>query len=280
MRVTFDSNTWEKVVAPDEYPNDPKIESFCLVHNAVRAGLISGFICETFATLEAIRKGDRAPYLRKRSEDVVKVNWHRSTRSEQTGGHVMHATIEIGGTSTAHPGLHPVPAKRLQQAIALGFKLIPTSRMGTARPAEIVNEAYRIPLTDQQKADIWGFLQHIADITEAIESRRVGFSVVKELSQRIQARNNLPDQPWFTGLDKPVDSAERRAIDRAFAEWADGDTVAMHIAYGLDAICTEDRGKSTHASVFNSDNRDWLEKTYGVYFLGIDALANCFAQGE
>jgi hypothetical protein len=273
LRVTFDSNVWEKVVAPDEYPDDPNVASLRIVHHAIREGRLSGFICETFATLEAIRKGTRGDYLHRRAEDMVKVTWRDGGRNEQTGNNVVRGTFEIGGASHAHPGLHPLLAQRLQQAFALGFRLIPISRVGTARPPEIDDEAFRIPLTSEQRENIWGFLDHISRITQTIEREGVGFATIESIARRIQQRENLCSIPWYVGLDRPCDAAEKREIDRAFAEWADGDTVAVHIAYQLDVLCTQDRGRSARRSVFNAPHRAWLAQEYGTDIIDIETLA-------
>ena len=58
-----------------------------------------------------------------------------------------------------------------------------------------------------------------------------------------------------------------------FLRWADGDTVATHYAYGNDFLCTEDTGKSSSSLVFNSSNRHWLQKDYGLSLVSISQLA-------
>ena len=272
MRVTFDSNVWEKVVAPDAYRLDPKFEALCAINKAISAGTLKGYISETFATLEAIRKGDRAGFLEKRAEDLVKVTWHRSERI----GHIR-GTVEIGGASSVHPGLSEPLASKLRQARELGFLLIPSSRIGSARPAIIDDEQFRIPLTAEQSADIWAFLDERAAISAAIEARGVGFAKIEQLARSIQQRLGLGEIPWYEGLNRPADATESKKIDKAFAEWADGDTVAGHIACKLDILCTEDQGKGAGQSIFNLSNRQWLSERYGVVFMDINELARVAA---
>jgi hypothetical protein len=63
-------------------------------------------------------------------------------------------------------------------------------------------------------------------------------------------------------------------MERAFNEWADSDSVAVHVAYVLDIFCSDDVGKSNVTnSVLDPTNRAWLTATYGVRFMTFDDLA-------
>ena len=98
-------------------------------------------------------------------------------------------------------------------------------------------------------------------------------AVVKGIGETIVKRLKVT-KPWFEVLDQPKDVHEERAIERAIGEWADGDTVAAHIGYGHDAICTEDMGQSAGApSIFDAANRAWLASAYGVHILNPSELA-------
>jgi hypothetical protein len=76
--------------------------------------------------------------------------------------------------------------------------------------------------------------------------------------------------PWYRALSKAQDGAERREIEKAAREWADGDTVAAHIAYQIDILCTADEGGE---SVFNKENRAWLIQKYGIHIMTLSELA-------
>ena len=68
---------------------------------------------------------------------------------------------------------------------------------------------------------------------------------------------------------------EKEQIEKAFAESADGDAVAAHIAFGNDYLCTEDRAKSAFSpSIFDAGNREWLKTPYRVDILNVQQLAN------
>ena len=82
-----------------------------------------------------------------------------------------------------------------------------------------------------------------------------------------------PADAWYQGLTNAKDIHEERAVERAFSEWADGDSIASHVAHGIDVFCTEDIGRSNASpSVLDAANRAWLEATYGVNFMSFDEL--------
>jgi hypothetical protein len=75
-------------------------------------------------------------------------------------------------------------------------------------------------------------------------------------------------------LNLAQDDHEHKEIQKAVGEWADGDSIAAHIAYGNDFFCTGDEGKSAEGtSILDSDNRKWLEASYGLQFITLRDLA-------
>ena len=75
-------------------------------------------------------------------------------------------------------------------------------------------------------------------------------------------------------LLQPGSAKIKRQVEKAFAEAADGNLVAAHIAFGNDYLCTEDRGASAEApSIFDKKHRAWLEAKYGVRILNAQQLA-------
>jgi hypothetical protein len=75
-----------------------------------------------------------------------------------------------------------------------------------------------------------------------MEAGGVGIARIKAIGQRIKARTNSSG-PWYSALNQAQDDEEHREIQRAVREWADADTVAAHIAYGIDVLCSEDKAK-------------------------------------
>ena len=112
----------------------------------------------------------------------------------------------------------------------------------------------------------------------------------EELSQlslrEFAARLDGPRPDWMTdreltyrvyvyvssfGLNKEKNQIEKAA----FAESADGDFVAAHIAFGNDYLCTDDQGISAAAaSIFDTNNRSWLKSQYGVKIVSAHELAD------
>jgi hypothetical protein len=64
-------------------------------------------------------------------------------------------------------------------------------------------------------------------------------------------------------------------VQRAIAEWADADSVASHIGFGIDIFCSDDKGKSTGGapSILDPTHRAWLTATYGMKFVTLSELA-------
>lgn len=84
-----------------------------------------------------------------------------------------------------------------------------------------------------------------------------------------------PAKAWFEVLDNTKDVHKERAVERAFSEWAYGDAIAAHVAYGLDVFSSADVGNSNATnSVLDPTNRAWLTETYGIKFMSFDDLLN------
>jgi hypothetical protein len=62
VRVTFDSNAWQKVVVPNLARKTSLSDAFADIHEALRTKSIHGFVCETVGTLEAIKRPTRKAY--------------------------------------------------------------------------------------------------------------------------------------------------------------------------------------------------------------------------
>jgi hypothetical protein len=200
MKVTFDSNAWQRVVQPEKFAKDPRNADFVAIHSALQSGHIEGFIVETVATIEAIPKMRRDRYLGSCRPPV----------SVEAIGVEGSLNITIAGHSGDHPGLFPVLADRLQTAYALGMVLIPSPRIGgMPRPLEI-EKAPRIPLTEDQEANIWPLLERNDAIAQEIETRGVGSARLAAIAVRIQQRLGCgPEAAWFDGLDQPQDEDEK-----------------------------------------------------------------------
>ena len=70
------------------------------------------------------------------------------------------------------------------------------------------------------------------------------------------------------GAGSGAQQDEKRKAREAINEWADGEAIAAHVAYGNDLFCTQDEAKGAGSqSVFSSVHRKWLENEYGIVFV-------------
>ena len=62
MKIIFDSNVWQIVTIPDDYPDEPHLADFEKIHQAIIDKRIEPFLSETIFTIEAIRKVERQDF--------------------------------------------------------------------------------------------------------------------------------------------------------------------------------------------------------------------------
>jgi hypothetical protein len=251
MRVTFDSNIWEKVVSPDPSCEPSLQDDYMTVHDALRDSRIHGFICETVGTLEAVKRKGRKQYFGSITPQV------RVDVADQ-GSRNLSLNLSIVPNHDQHPGLPDVLLKKLNIAFALGIRLLRAPRIGLPIPALFLDSGLFADENDipssAARDNRWG------DLVAEIETRGVGSAKVRSLERDLISKD--PE-------------AEDKAFAAAVAEWADGDSVAAHLAYCNGIFCTHDEGRhSKGPSVLDPENRRWLTSAYGVEFATIKSLAS------
>jgi hypothetical protein len=117
MRVTFDTNVWNRMVLPEKWISSPNYDEFVRIKSAIRNGRIRGFISEGFATAESIGKRNRAKY-HVQSVPAVEV-----APAMQSGG-LISMSIEIKPRHDQHPGIGEDFEEELTAALAIGIKLL------------------------------------------------------------------------------------------------------------------------------------------------------------
>lgn len=241
MRVSFDSNAWEKIF-------DPADTDCAVIREAIVTKRIEGFICEAAFRIEAITKIDRAryfdqPHFGSRFEGLV----------ERDGLPYLH--ISFGPKDDHHPGLSSIQAAKLREALRAGIRLMRgLSWMGLPKPPEIRDPSIFVPET-KEAAHIRE--QRQVDAFARIESRGVGKAAFDAAGG------------WNLSTDDPVDQKRFR---KACAEWADGELACAHFGYQNDILCTNDHGRTARSSIFNLQNRVWLTAHFGVAFRTIKEL--------
>jgi hypothetical protein len=72
----------------------------------------------------------------------------------------------------------------------------------------------------------------------------------------------------YNNIKKSGIGISERQYANAVAEWADGESLSAHYAYGCDVFCTNDRGKSAGSgSIFHLNNLPKLKEHFGIVVL-------------
>jgi hypothetical protein len=232
--------------------------SFKKIHEALRNGQIEGRISETIFTLEGIARADRKNLLGGYKSEIKVVE-------EVLPDGQIHVGLSIGPDLAAHPGNNSFLSSHLNDALAVGFKLMHCHRLAGFINPDIQNEYYApTPIPTSDIANTFG------EIGRKIEAAGAGIAWVKAIG----AAHAKSSEHWSQGLAN-APSSEDTAIASAVAEWADGDMVSAHVAYQNHYICTRDAAKAAGTnSVFSSVNRVWLEKDYGVKIISPEQLGS------
>ncbi|MDP4026615.1 DUF2934 domain-containing protein [Methylobacterium sp. NEAU 140] len=262
MKITFDSNAWQKIVVPERFPKHEDNQIFRNIRQAVLDNEIKGYIVETVTTLEAIKRVDRAEYFSSRTSKT------QIDESITPDGR-LKISFKLGPDDSHHPGLMPVLEDRLSEAFKIGFKFLKIPRVGMPGPA-LVRDPQNY--STESSVEMGKRQDKTFAALRVIEPRGVGKTQVDDIGNKISAAHGLSG-PWFENLGKATPQ-EARDIADAVGEWADGDSIAAHIGYENDYFCTEDQGIEAGVSILNAENKLWLEKTYGVRFVTIKELAN------
>lgn len=179
-------------------------------------------------------------------------------------------------------------AEELSEALAIVIKLLTTPYIDLSVPYRLQKNPHIYAEEVFATAD---YNERFGYVVRTIVDRGVGEGALPALAIKFTARLDGPrpaglsdraliygayEYACASGLSK-----EKRQIEKAFAESADGDVVAAHIAFGNDYLCTEDRGGSALSpSIFDAENRAWLKTEYGVEILNVQQLASLLACGR
>lgn len=249
--VTFDSNVWRPLVSPDVFQKSPDAVYYHALSDAIREQRVAAYLAESVFTLEALKRRDRMAFFASYKPDFE--------FSEGTDGDHIRLTVSIGPSSASQVESQPTLDRHFQDALRLGLRLLRVPRLASARNPALNNEHFAPDAgrNAHERAERFG-----ACACE-IEDRGCGIAHVKMLG----LRHAPPGRPWQQGIAKLPDS-EWNAFAKAVAEWADGDAIAAHYAYGNDWFCTHDEGISAGKnSVMSPDNREWLRSDFGIDFV-------------
>jgi hypothetical protein len=220
LRITLDSNVWERI----SQSIDPESRA---IRNAFVEKRAEGLICESAFRIESIPRSQRAAYFSRPLSsihtpgDVVLINGQPHIR-----------IISFGPDDSLHPGLPMIQAERLLLAVDAGLRVMRgMAWLGLPCPQEALDPSSFVEETAVQRNERE---QRQIAVNTAIWDRGVGKAVFDEIG-------------GWQGFHSGTCSEKR--IARACAEWADGELVAAHVAYGNDILCTEDRGVGSGRSI-------------------------------
>ncbi|MDD5460433.1 MAG: hypothetical protein PHG00_02190 [Methylococcales bacterium] len=254
MKVTFDSNVWRWVVAPEDTPVHKDSPIYHEINRLCSNGLIEGYLSGSMFAWEAVTRLKR--------KDVLSKDCGNISLSElEEVGHCLHRRISFGSDPMAHPGTPQKFIYYLEKARGLGFKVMHIPRLGYLSNPN---------LTELDWADYDVLIgKRFADVVEIIESRGCGMAQLQSIGHH-----------YATDLLKAMEIAsasEIKAVANAVAEWADGDSVAIHLAYGNDFFCTKDNAKGAgQHSVMASKNVECLAKMFDLKKVSPEELVCAF----
>lgn len=255
MKITFDSNIWRKVVSPHCFPNDEQISAYRIINQAIREGVIVPYISETIFTLEAIKKTERKSFVKNYRPIHI-------TRPTVSPDGRININMTLGPDISNGPYNSGYLDGHLQDALQLGFKIIRFPRIGMISNPVIEQlppeRTWNMP--EQQ-------LDKLFEIDEFILSLHAGVYAIQQIGFKYNPKE------WFDGIGKAPD-CEDKNIAKAFAEWADGDSVAAHISVGGDYFCTNDIAQTAGVqSILSKHNLEHLYQKYAFKTISPDLLA-------
>ena len=244
MKITFDSNVWRKVASPDNFPKDPLNPDYRKIREAINDGRIKAFLSETIFTLEAINRKDRKQFFKDYKADF------KTEISEGDDGSIK-MSFTMGPNENAHPGLNDFLKEHFSDAVSLGFNIIHLPRIAGITNKEIESLKFKM-----KGEELKTYLDKVFEVGKRIRELKAGDYEIEQLGLKYRADG------WALGLGDAPDS-ENGVIANAVAEWADGDSVASHIAINGDYFCTNDNAKKAGSnSVLSDKNVEILFNEY------------------
>ncbi len=257
LKVTFDSNVWEIVADPSRHQKDPRLSDFMIIRNKIESKEILPYVSETVFTLEGIQRKNRKLFFGTYEAGL-------SIKEAFLGDGSAKLKFTLGPNLNAHPGNNSVLSSCLEEALSIGFKILKGVRVAMIVNPDLKKEYF----SDYPNNDISAYAEKFGELDSKMRKRNCGMAHIEGIGKKhaIDGRN------WLEGLDN-AGADEDGPISKAIAEWADGDSVALHIANKNDFFFTNDKAKSGGSeSVLSSKNLSWLESEYGLQVVDLDGL--------
>lgn len=261
--VTFDTNVFSHIVRPENC-NDSALQVVCLkLANLIQNNSIRPYVSETIFNLEGIERKDRPEYFG---------TYQPSMTTEEIPSEnpdTVQQCVCIGPDLVGRPTSNPILVEKLEKARGLGFRLLSAPRIGFPRSPLLVEPDFGERSESQMGEQQSRFFEALSFIS----SLDAGIEVAKSIGNKFRTCERV----WYEALKH----ASARQAKLAIGEWADGDSVAAHISYGIDFFCTRDEARDAGSkSVFASENRVKLIERFGIVFVHPDELLGLLVKVE
>ena len=148
MKITFDSNVWEKVVNEEEH-------HLVEIKNRILDGTIQAYICKIALSIESIQNEERPKYFRDYKPNIT-------VEQLPSENEILSIQVCVAPNTDLHPGLHPKLKDNLLKARDLGFQVLGMTNLATVRPEEIPDDM------DSQHADSEEYSELLARCSDFI----------------------------------------------------------------------------------------------------------------
>ncbi|MEQ1715901.1 MAG: hypothetical protein ABL907_07945 [Hyphomicrobium sp.] len=271
MKVTFDSNAWERIFAP-RWALDPAAQHIAAIRSALMSGAMLGFICETTFRLETLKR-ERVGLIASSEFTMLECKIRPGPHGE------VNLMMSFGSDDRRHPGIDHRQLEKLTDAFRHGVRLIDgTAWMGLAGPSSPDWRSHAVPLNEAERT----LKEELhTDVFYALQHAGVGMAPLNARLQAMERANGLATREggWKI-LGTISDERERSKAVAEISEWADAEVIATHYGYQNDILCTEDRASSAKRSSFDDTSRRMLTKRFGIRFANLADLAGMTAQHD
>lgn len=217
----------------------------------------------------------KSTYRLKRSKKNERLRFHSTYRpnfsSQVTNQNSRCMTFAV--SMAPNNTLFPEPSEKLINKLffinKLGFKVLPMTNFLTARLPVIPKEMY---INFKDETDFWLYAEKLSKCSAFIASLGCGCHSIFELKSKFK----INETPLHTLYETLPEHAQLQ-FEGMIAEWADGDGLSAHYAYGNDYFCTNDSASNAGSnSIFSEHNRNAVENRFGIHIVSSTELLNLF----
>ena len=242
----LDSNIWEQIIEPEDFVLNKKYDIYQEINKKLFP--LNGntvFLSSMIFDLESIGRKDRIKELQKYEPQIEIEVCH------DQDSHTTHFTFTIGPDHFPYKA-NPYLERRFQKAFEAGVHVVRNTRVGIP-PINHMCDSALISFTEKQNSKMGEALDYIENELHA------GFYAFNNILQNKKIKFSTNFLQIIRSI--PPDSINQFAS--AVAEWADGDTLAIHIGMGFDYFVTDDKAKNAGTtSVFSQSNGTKLKNKY------------------